>query len=72
MTDYKNRQKGLLSALQFMSINQISTQKYGSSHFVPFKLQENSSNERLRNNSDQPKDILRILNYIFDYFKRIK
>ena len=39
-TDYKNRQKTLLSALQLMSISQISTQKYGSGHFYPFKSQE--------------------------------
>ena len=28
--------KSLLSALQLMSISQISTQKYGSGHFDPF------------------------------------
>ena len=28
--------KSLLSALQLMSISQISTQKYGSCHFNPF------------------------------------
>ena len=37
VTDYKNRQKGrLLSALQLMSISQISTQKYESGHVDPF------------------------------------
>jgi len=30
--------KSLLSALQLMSISQISTQKYGSGHFDPFYI----------------------------------
>ena len=33
----KKSAKSLLSALQLMSISQISTQKYGSGHFNPFK-----------------------------------
>ena len=34
-------EKSFLSALQLMSISQISTQKYGSVHFDPFKSKEN-------------------------------
>ena len=30
--------KSLLSALQFMSISQIRTQKYGSGNFNPFQI----------------------------------
>ena len=36
VTDYKNHPKVFLSALQCMSISQISPLKYGSGHFDPF------------------------------------
>ena len=55
--------KRLLSALQLMPISQISTQKYGSGHFDPYKPQEKFV---------QWEHVLRILNYIFAYVKRMK
>jgi hypothetical protein len=45
--------KSLLSALQLMSISQISTQKYGSGHFDQFKITRKNRpiGGRLRNHS---------------------
>ena len=54
--------KSLLSALQLMSIIQISTQKYGSGHFDPFGITRKIRpiGGRLRNHSDQSEHVLRI------------
>ena len=43
--------KSLLGALQFMSIRQISTQKYGLGHFDPLKTKRKNHpiERRLRN-----------------------
>ena len=50
-----------LSALQFMSISQISTQKYGSGHFYQFNHKKNHPiGGRLRNYSDKSEHVLRI------------
>ena len=51
-----------LSALQFMSISQISTQKYGSGHFDQFQITKKNRpiGGRLRNYSDKSEHVLRI------------
>ena len=53
--------KSLLSALQLMIFSQMSTQKYGSSHFDPFLITRKiRSIGRLWNHSGQSEDDLRI------------
>ena len=63
----KKSAKSLLTALQLISISQISTQKYGSGHFEPFKIARKFRpiGGRLMNHSDQSEDALRIYKLYF-------
>ena len=64
--------KSLLSALQLMTISQISIQKYGSGHFDPFLITRKIRpiGGRLRNHSDQSEHALRIMELYFCLFQR--
>ena len=63
--------KSVLSALQLMSISQISTQKYRSVHFSHFESQKiRPMGGRLRKHSDQSEHVLRILKLYFCLFQK--
>ena len=64
--------KSLLSALQLMSIYQISTQKYASGHFDLFlnRKKIRPIGGRLRNHSDLSKNVRRILKLYFCLFQK--
>ena len=64
--------KRLLSALQLMSISQISTQKYESGHFDPFLITRKFCliGGRRRIQSDQSEHVLRILKLYFCLFQK--
>ena len=59
--------KSLLSALQLLSISQISTQKYWPGHFGPFLKGKKIPpiGGLLRNHSNQSEDVMRILKLYF-------
>ena len=64
--------KSLLGVLQLMSISKISTQRYGSGHFDPFQIARKirQLGDRLRNQSGQSEDVLRILKLYFCLFQK--
>ena len=72
VTEYKKPAKSLLSALKWMSISKISTQKYGSGHFDPFLITRKIRpiGGRIRNHSDQSEHVLRILKLYFCLFQK--
>ena len=55
--------KSLSSALQLISINQISTQKYRPSHSDSFQIARNPIEGRIRNHSDQSGKVQRMLKF---------
>ena len=62
-TEKKKSAKSVLIALQKQSICQISTAKYGSGHFDPFKIARKLV---------KSEDVLRILKLYFSLFKKRK